>query len=101
MCINKKTLELVCGQDVKGSLEDEPLKACVASGIVSYVRKVNNEQGKLQEAQQPAFDTADAENENSGNEGGLIMPKKGSAEPAPASNPFHDDVNCLELDIWK
>jgi hypothetical protein len=90
-------------QDVKGSMDDEPLKACVASGGISYVRKIANEQDMLRDMEQPREATspiADAGGEScevSGDDADLD--RCGADMVEPASDAFHDDVDCLEMDL--
>ena len=102
-----------CMQDVKDGLEDAPLKACVAGGHVSYVRKIANEQDLLRDKQKasgPSLSLCNA----AGN-GHCISGADSSAElsrddqhadeAAIAESPrrpdslFHDDVDCLEMDV--
>ncbi len=99
--------DLFCaGQDVKDSLDDEPLKACVASGNISYVRKIANEQDSLKDIEQlreatpPASDDAAGGSCQSSEDGvALDRDTADTAEPQPVNGAFHDDVDCLEIEL--
>ncbi|BDA44096.1 DNA repair and recombination protein RAD54B [Coccomyxa sp. Obi] len=95
-------------QDVKDSLEDAPLKACVASGHVSYVRKIANEQDILRDKQK-AREASPPISEGAGN-GHCMSGAEESAELSrveaaiaedqrEADSLFHDDVDCLDMDV--
>lgn len=91
----------VVPQDQKENVEDGPLAACVASGWVTFVRKVANEQGMLEAAEgagasgacMPSAGSADSD-EDLAPCAGVVL----AGEPDGADETFQDGVDCLEVD---
>lgn len=95
-------------QDVKDRLEDAPLKACVAGGHVSYVRKIANEQDilrdklKTRELSPPISEAVGSGDHMSGAEETADMTRDEAAiaeSQRRADSLFLDDIDCLDMDV--
>lgn len=102
------TMQFHYMQDVKDSLDDAPLKACVAGGHVSYVRKIANEQDILrdnQKAREPSPPISEGAGKGHCMSGAEDFAELSGDVAAIAESQrraeslFHDDVDCLDMDV--
>ena len=88
-------------QDQKENVEDCPLAACVASGWVTFVRRVANEQGMLEAAEGAAGSGACMPSTGNADSDEDLAPCAGvevAGEPDGPDEAFQDGVDCLEID---